>query len=95
MVTIATPSGDVVDIKLDKGRFSYYDRATDSDESWLTRGNLLVLVGYRNDDMFIPRTYARSIYRHSTALIEGYDTLGNLTIRELRYGEKEKTWKDK
>ena len=65
------------------------------DKSWLTRGNLLVLVGYRNDDMFIPRTYARSIYRHSTALIEGYDTLGNLTIRELRYGEKEKTWKDK
>lgn len=103
-ITLLTNKNEVIKVKYYAGQFIAYNtpitemvegKKVTRDKSWLTRGNLLVLVGYRNDDMFIPRTYARSIYRHSTALIEGYDTLGNLTIRELRYGEKEKTWKDK
>lgn len=103
-ITLLTNKNEVIKVKYYAGQFIAYNtpitemvegKKITRDKSWLTRGNLLVLVGYRNDDMFIPRTYARSIYRHSTALIEDYDTLGNLTIRELRYGEKEKTWKDK
>jgi DNA polymerase-3 subunit alpha len=103
-ITLLTNKNEVVKVKYYAGQFIAYNtpvtemvegKKVTRDKSWLTRGNLLVLVGYRNDDMFIPRTYARSIYRHSTALIEDYDNLGNLTIRELRYGEKEKTWQDK
>ena len=103
-ITLLTNKNEVIKVKYYAGQFIAYNtpitemvegKKVTRDKSWLTRGNLLVLVGYRNDDMFIPRTYARSIYRHSTALIEDYDKLGNLTIRELRYGEKEKTWQDK
>lgn len=71
MVTIATPSGDVVDIKLDKGRFSYYDRATDSDESWLTRGNKLMILGYRRGETFYPKVYRNNYYQHSIMKIMG------------------------
>ena len=71
MVTIATPSGDVVDIKLDKGRFSYYDRATDDDESWLTRGNKLMILGYRRGETFYPKVYRNNYYQHSIMKIIG------------------------
>ena len=103
-ITLLTNKDEVIKVKYYAGQFINYNtpiveivdgKKVTRDKSWLTRGTLLVLVGYRNDDMFIPKTYARSIYRHSTALIEDYDTMGNLVIRELRYGEKEKTWKDK
>ena len=71
MITIATPSGDVVDIKMDKGRFSYYDRTTEYNESWLTRGNKLMVVGYRRGEVFYPKIYRNNYYQHSIMKIEG------------------------
>lgn len=71
IITIATPNGDVVDIKLDKGRFSYYDRATDNDTSWLTRGNKLMIIGYRRGETFYPKVYRNNYYQHSIMRIEG------------------------
>lgn len=83
IVTIATPSGDVVDIKMDKGRFSYYDRATDNDKSWLTRGNKLMIVGYRKGETFYPKVYRNNYYQHSIMKIEGlnYNT-GRIVIKD-------------
>ena len=83
IVTIATPSGDVVDIKMDKGRFSYYDRATDNDKSWLTRGNKLMIVGYRRGETFYPKVYRNNYYQHSIMKIEGlnYNT-GRIVIKD-------------
>lgn len=103
-ITLLTNQNEVVKVKYYAGQFIAYNtpvveiiegKKVTQDKSWLSRGTLLMLVGYRNDDMFIPRTYARSIYRHSTALIEHYNNDGGLVIRELRYGEKEKHWADK
>lgn len=71
IITIATPNGDVVDVKLDKGRFSYYDRATDNDSSWLTRGNKLMIIGYRRGETFYPKVYRNNYYQHSIMRIEG------------------------
>ena len=71
IVTISTQTG-VVDIKLDKGRFSYYDRTTDYDESWFKRGTVLMIVGYRRDEVFYPKTYSNSIYSHSFMRVRGY-----------------------
>lgn len=70
MITIATPSGEVVDIKIDKGKFSYYDRTSDVTTSWLSRGNKLMILGYRNGNVFYPKVYKDSIYPHSMMKID-------------------------
>lgn len=56
-VTILTPEG-VVTCKQWGGSFSHYDRqikksGTIAEKSWFTRGNLLMLTGYRRDDQFV------------------------------------------
>lgn len=83
IITIITKSGDVVDIKLDKGKFSYYDRATDYEKSWLTKGNMLMIVGYRRGEVFYPKVYRNSLFQHSIMKIEGYDTEKNIPIIKL------------
>jgi DNA polymerase-3 subunit alpha len=70
MITIVSQNGDVVDIKLDKGKFSYYDRATEFNSSWLTRGNKLMVLGFRRGEVFYPKRYKQSIYPHSIMRID-------------------------
>lgn len=83
IVTIATPSGDVVDIKMDKGRFSHYDRTTDYDKSWLTRGNKLMIVGYRRGETFYPKVYRNNYYQHSIMKIEGINhSTGRIVVKD-------------
>lgn len=82
IITLATPSGDVVDIKMDKGRFSYYDRTTENDKSWLTRGNKLMIVGYRRGETFYPKVYRSNYYQHSLMKIDGIDfNTGRLKLK--------------
>lgn len=73
MITISTPQG-CIDVKLDKGRFAHYDRTVEGDKSWLTRGNRLVIVGYRRGETFYPKTYNNSVYNHTIMKIEDYNT---------------------
>lgn len=72
IVTLNTKAG-IVELKLDKGRFAYYDRNTDDDKSWLTRGNKLVVIGFRRGEMFIPRVYSDSVYKHSIVRVAGIE----------------------
>lgn len=55
-VTLLTPTS-VVTIKLFSGKFSHYDRQVKTDtvteRSWFSRGNLLMLSGFRRNDQFI------------------------------------------
>ncbi|HSQ89772.1 PHP domain-containing protein [Romboutsia sp.] len=83
IITIATQSGDVVDIKLDKGRFSHYDRTTDQEKSWLTKGNKLLVVGYRRGETFYPKVYRQNLYQHSIMKIEGYDFENDIPVIKL------------
>ena len=72
MITLSTPEG-CVDVKLDKGRFSYYDRSVDGDSSWLSRGNKLVIVGYKRGESFYPKIYNDNIYNHTIMKIGSYN----------------------
>ena len=78
-VTLNTMCG-VVELKLDKGRFAYYDRNVDDDKSWLSRGNKLVVIGYRRGESFIPKNYVDSLYKHSLVKINGFEN-GHLRFK--------------
>ncbi|GAA0092988.1 DNA polymerase III subunit alpha [Paraclostridium bifermentans] len=72
IITLSTQFG-VVDIKLDKGRFAFYDRTVENDKSWFTRGTKLIISGYRRGETFYPKTYRDTIYQHSIMKVVGYD----------------------
>lgn len=97
-VTLLTHDNEIVKLKYYAGQFINYNtkitaeengKKVVKDDSWFKRGNLLLLTGYRIDDIFKPKTYKNSVYRHSTSLITDYNDNGSITVRELRYGEKE------
>lgn len=58
-ITLLTaPSGVVVTIKTWSGRFGFYNRQIKAnskilEKSWFSRGNLLLVTGFRSDDLFI------------------------------------------
>lgn len=100
-VTLLTHDNEVIKLKYYAGQFINYNSKITAeengkkiikDDSWFKRGTLLLVTGYRIDDIFKPKTYRDSVYRHSTALITDYTKEGGLAIRELRYGEKENIW---
>ncbi|PHA03043.1 DNA-dependent DNA polymerase [Bacillus pseudomycoides] len=87
-VTVLTDDG-VVNVKFYSGQFSFYNKqisrkAGDKKEvlekSWFTRGQKLLLTGFRRGNNFIPKTYKNSIYQHSLCLIEDIDENGNLRL---------------
>lgn len=69
LITLNTQYG-IVDVKMDKGRFAYYDRTVEDDPSWLAKGTKVVVVGYRRGENFILKTYKNSIYKHSIIKID-------------------------
>jgi DNA polymerase III subunit alpha len=88
-VTLLTTDG-VVTVKLYAGNFSFYNKQisekgndgkkTVIEKSWFSRGNLLLITGFRRGNKFIPRTYRDSIYRKSVCLIDEVDESGNLHL---------------
>lgn len=69
MITISTTDG-VVDVKLNKDSFAYFDKKANDETSWFTRGNKLMLVGYRRGETFIPKVYSNSMYSSSIMKLE-------------------------
>jgi DNA polymerase-3 subunit alpha len=96
-VTLLTPTG-VTMIKFYKGQFSFYDKQisevndenkkTVLEKSWFTRGNKLLVTGYRRGDQFIPKKYIDSAYRHTLQLITEIDSEGNLKLQSDRIGDE-------
>lgn len=92
-VTILTTDG-VITVKMYAGSFSHYNKQisekdksgkkTVLESSWFTRGNKILLTGFRRGNQFIPRTYKDSIYQHTIALIQEVDQYGNLTLQTER-----------
>lgn len=97
IVTVLTPTG-VVLVKFYKGQFNFYDRQisevdengkkTVLERSWFTRGNKVLITGCRREDMFIPKKYKDSVYRHSLQLITGIEGK-ELKLQSNRIGEEE------
>jgi DNA polymerase-3 subunit alpha len=91
-VTVLTTDG-VVTIKFYAGAFSHYNKQISRsiggkkevvEPSWFTRGNKLLITGFRRGNKFVPRKYKNSIYQHTVALIQDIDQEGNLILQTER-----------
>lgn len=92
-VTILTVDG-VVTVKYYDGAFAHYNKQVSKpkpdgskeilEKSWFTRGNKLVLHGYRRGSQFRPYRYKDSPVRHTTMLINNIDSLGNVKVSQER-----------
>lgn len=87
-ITLNTQYG-VVDIKMNKGQFSYYDRSVDDDKSWLTRGNKLLVVGFRSEETFYPKIYKDSPYSHTISKIDTNREGGLILRTERKFAQKD------
>lgn len=91
-VTLLTING-VVTVKMYGGAFGHYNKQISQkkgdkkeviEKSWFTRGNKLLVSGFRRGNNFIPKVYKNSIYQHTVALIEDVDQEGNLYLTTER-----------
>lgn len=54
-----------------------------TERSWFSKGNKIMLTGYRREDQFVPKTYAKT-NSHTLYLIEEIDEKGNIKMRSER-----------
>lgn len=93
--SLLTPDG-VVTCKTYSGAFSHYDKAITRkgaggkketiEKSWFTRGNLIMVKGFRRDDQFVLRTNATKGQEkeHTIKLIWGVEENGELLLQNER-----------
>lgn len=93
--SLLTPDG-VVTCKTYAGAFSHYDKALSRptaggkkesvEKSWFTRGNLLMVKGFRRDDQFVLKTNAQKGMgkEHTINLILGIEEDGSLLLKDER-----------
>ena len=93
-VTLLDPDGSVFDVKYQGGAFSHYDKTISEvkngkkkriESSWFTRGNKLVVHGFRRGSQFVAKTYKHSITQHTTKLITDIEPSGDLYYQVERY----------
>ena len=94
IVSILTTTG-VVNVKFNRGEFAFYNRRiskeneadgkkTVMENSWFARGNKIICIGYRQDDVFRAYRYADTIYPHTCSLIKDIDINNELEIQYER-----------
>lgn len=92
-VSLLTTEG-VITVKLYSGAFSHYDKQvskknpdgtkTIKEKSWFTRGNKLLICGYRRGKRFRPKKYADTIYQHTISLITDIRKDGSISLQTER-----------
>jgi DNA polymerase-3 subunit alpha len=92
-VTLLTTDG-VITVKYYDGAFAHYNRQVSKqksdgskeilEKSWFTRGNKLLLFGYRRGSQFKPHKYNDSRYRHTTMLITKVNADGTIAVQTER-----------
>ena len=93
-ITVLTPDG-VVTVKTHAGAFSHYDKQISRkkgdkkeviEKSWFTRGNLVLLNGFRREEMFVLKTYKvkNEETQHTVNLIKGVEKNGDLILQDER-----------
>ena len=90
MVSLLTPYG-LVNVKMNKGHYAFYNKRISQvdekgdkhvvEESWLKRGQMIIVSGIRNGDTFFPRIYNDTIYKHTVNLIKKVNTDGTLELQ--------------
>lgn len=96
---LLTPDNEVVGVRMTATAYAHYKSqisVIDADgkkavveKPWISRGNLIVVSGYRTSDMFVAKKYKNSIYQHQIMKIENVYDDGSVDIVGERYGSDE------
>lgn len=86
-------TNEVITVRFRKPYFATFDKQLSekrndgtkkiTEKSWFSKGNKLMITGYRREDQFVPKTYARTP-SHTLYLIDDFDEEGNMTLRSER-----------
>lgn len=88
-VSLLTSDGVII-CKYYSGQFSHYNRQVSKvkngkkivlEKSWFTRGNLLMITGFRRGEQFVAKTYSDSPQRHTTSLITEVRKDGSIGLK--------------
>lgn len=82
-ITILTKHKEVIDVQLTKSQFAQFDKSDTHSDSWLKKGNIITVLGYRDGEMFKAKNYTNSIYSNIIMLVKGYDYNNNKPILVL------------
>lgn len=92
-ITLLTVDG-VVTVKFYSGIFTFYNKRiserkddgkkTVIEDSWFSRGNKVLITGFRKNDMFYPKRYNDSIYQHTICKINEVYENGDLDLQYER-----------
>jgi DNA polymerase-3 subunit alpha len=92
MVTLLTNDG-VVNVKFRPEFFAMYDKQLSEkkedgtkkivEKSWFNRGSKIMVTGFRREESFVPKTYAKTP-THTLYKIDSIDENGNLELRSER-----------
>ena len=84
----------VVNVKFYKGNYAFYNKRISQplgdgkkkvlEDSWLKRGNKLLISGIRRDDQFFPLIYKDTIYKHTVYLINNILPDGRMELQTER-----------
>ena len=94
-VTLLTTSG-VVNVRFRKEYFALFDKQISQimpdgvtkkivEKSWFNRGNMIMVMGIRNGDDFIPKKYNSSVGHQLYKIDEIIDKGRNLILKDKRY----------
>lgn len=84
MVTLLTTDG-IITVKYYGGAYSHYNKqikesGTIVSKSWFTRGNKLLVHGFKRGSQFVAKTYHDSFTKHTTKLIHAINEQGELIL---------------
>ena len=98
IVTILDYHDNVVNAKFDGGLYAYMKQQisvinpdgskTVTDKSWFTRGQGLILTGYRYGDDFRIKNYNRSVFPYKVIRVDGINDDGSLELTTERNVEE-------
>lgn len=95
ILNILTVDNEVVSVKMQQGAFAWYKQTISEtidgkknvlDPSWLDRGALLIVAGYRRgQNDFVAKKYKNSIFNHQLQRIWKVNEDGSAQIQSSRY----------
>lgn len=99
ILNILTIDNEVISVKMQQGAFAWYKQTISEttegkknvlDPSWLDRGTLLIVTGYRRgQNDFVAKKYKNSIFNHQLQRIWKVNEDGSAQIQSSRYEENE------
>lgn len=99
--SLLTPKGTVVTVKLNRDYFAKYNRRISElneegikkvkEQSWFSKGTLIMLNGIRRGDLFLTKAYAkdRKVGKHQLCRITEVNDNGTMKFTNYRYGDSE------